>query len=821
MRSDRAHPREIDELDALWDSLNQEAPQAPGLPDPDDDSALTIALLQSLLASEPNQAGSRDRVRARFDALTGKDASMSSVHAPVIPTPSRQHPVRFRPSTTPHLPPASVFGRLAAALLLVIVLASALVIGPGRGMLPNDVKHQLAALPGFETGKRSEQKPQGDRSLMSIRLIPEASPTGEIEVGLWRVTIGSGTTLGVPDNLQHLGPDPVAQFVESGAVTLGGQGKEFTATAERNMGVQSVEYYRNDSDQSAEMLLLAPTNGNGTFPLVVSSSDDQATPVSSSGVEATLLGTNTVSEDEGYQMRVTLGTLHYADMLDQHVYRGGATPAYVVIEQGEITVNRAANDGTPASSEVYGAGETIQLDPNARLNATFTETGSEPLSALIVETAPMSDNPTLDQTQKPVAPFFIHWTVPESGVAVLTLRELTIEPGGTYAMPADAGVSYAVIDGSVDLSMDSGKSTTLESGAVVGQEPGTTLAFTNTGTEPARLIKSVVSASEDVTNWPGEQSTDTTKQIVATARETLLPGPVAIMLQQQAYDGDGGVRQANLGSSEVTLAIAAEGTINVSRIGGDVQIVAASAGESPMSQDAGTPAVLQGDDSATPGTEDALPPVGENMPISAGDGYLLAHPNSGWSMSGHGTEPSIGIALTVSPRDVGKATPATASESPVMEGQTITLRGDAAACSMKPLTAERVRQLMATPTAGIAGPVERSLKNQSGGTADDATTDEITALLQAYVDCTATGDYTRIYAFYSDQDLRENETASDLVERDWRVNERPVQASVEDIVLFPDGRAGARAVIDGEATYLTFVQEDGVWKIDVWDDTGA
>ena len=740
---------------------------------------------------------------------------MSSAHAPTIPAANRPRPARRWVLHRHHLPASSVFGRFAAAILLVIILASAIVIGPGRGMLPNDVEHQLAALPGFETSKRSEQKPQGDRSLMSIRLTPGEAPTGKIDVGLWRVTIGPGTTLNVPDEIQSLGQDPVAQFVESGSLALGGQGKEFTATAEKNFGLQAVEYYRNDSLQSAEMLLMAPLGENGVFPLVVSSNGDQAMSVSSSGVEATLLGTNTVSEDDGYQIRVTLSTLHYAQMLDQHSYRG-ATPAYVVIEQGEITIKRTATEGTPAPSEVYGAGDTLLLGPNARLNVTFTETGSEPLSALIVETAPMSDNPTLDQSKKAAAPFFIHWTVPEPGDVTLTLRTLTIEPGGTYAMPTDAGVSYALVNGEVDLSMDDGDATPLQPGAVVGQEPGTTLAFANTGTEPVRLIQSVISASEDVTSWPGEQSTNTETQIVVTARETLPPGPATIMLQQHAYGGDTGARQASQGGNGVALAIAGEGTINVSRVSGDVQIVPADASSVANTAASGTPMVSQSLNT-TPEAEFTVPPLGENLPLSAGNGYMLAHPGGGWSMSGHGDEPSIGIALTVSPSGTGGATPAAASGTPANDGPTITLRGDAAACSIAPLTSDRIDQVLATPAPATSS-LARSLKNQPGGSADPATTDEISSMLQSYIDCTSSGDYTRMYAFYSDQAIRENDSMRDLVERDWQVGERPVQASVEDIVLFPDGRAGARAVIDGEATYLTFVQEDGVWKIDVWDD---
>lgn len=78
-----------------------------------------------------------------------------------------------------------------------------------------------------------------------------------------------------------------------------------------------------------------------------------------------------------------------------------------------------------------------------------------------------------------------------------------------------------------------------------------------------------------------------------------------------------------------------------------------------------------------------------------------------------------------------------------------------------------------------------------------------------------------MYAFYSDQAIRDNQTLRDLVEREWKVGRGPARASVEDIVLFDDGRAGARTVIDGEPAYLTFVKQNAEWKIDVWDDSGS
>jgi len=41
--------------------------------------------------------------------------------------------------------------------------------------------------------------------------------------------------------------------------------------------------------------------------------------------------------------------------------------------------------------------------------------------------------------------------------------------------------------------------------------------------------------------------------------------------------------------------------------------------------------------------------------------------------------------------------------------------------------------------------------------------------------------------------------------------------SVEDIVLLPDDRAGARVVMNNQTAYLTFVVQDGEGKVGIWD----
>jgi len=88
----------------------------------------------------------------------------------------------------------------------------------------------------------------------------------------------------------------------------------------------------------------------------------------------------------------------------------------------------------------------------------------------------------------------------------------------------------------------------------------------------------------------------------------------------------------------------------------------------------------------------------------------------------------------------------------------------------------------------------------------------------AYTDCAATGDFTRIAPFFSDDALREQPAIRERIAQNMGTRTDRLAATVEDIVTFPDSRAGARFVLGGEYTYLTLVKQDGVWKLDVWDD---
>ena len=54
-----------------------------------------------------------------------------------------------------------------------------------------------------------------------------------------------------------------------------------------------------------------------------------------------------------------------------------------------------------------------------------------------------------------------------------------------------------------------------------------------------------------------------------------------------------------------------------------------------------------------------------------------------------------------------------------------------------------------------------------GGEPDPGTSAEIVTILTDYINCLSTGEYPLIYAFYSDQALRDDESIRDLIAKSW------------------------------------------------------
>ncbi len=805
MRIDLATSAEADRLNALWDR-RLDGPVLPAT-QKDAESLALIARLEALVPSPPASDVEIARFQDRIERMTfGKDVQMANPAGRQI-SPSNRIATRrpFGRRTGP-LPPLRTIDRFAT-FALIVAIASALVLAAAlRDDFGGRIPSQFAAL-----GDREDQPPADDiggGGLMSIEVRPHEHESGKVGVGLWTATLpGNTAMMALPPFAGGTAPD-IGFLVTTGSVLFTLNGDETTVAEGESVGsLPGPEYVRNISSAPAQLLVLAPTQVNGPFPLTIGPwppADPSAQTNVESGSTPTpppiLVSSVILDDTTAHQYRVEVSQATLAPDMPIDVSRfgsPGATLRSITLKEGPLTLwSPDAEDGPPPRS--IQPGETVALGANSVWATDLRVPGPENTQVMGLLTMPAADNPTLNQNLESVAPFWGKWTVPESGETHLEVRRLIVQPGGSYSLPTEAGVVYHIASGQVViLNETTGNGAPVDAGGTIAQNPGVVLTFRNGGAEPVELVQTVVSKvdADDLYRAYAEETLDRVS-VEWLVRETksLAPGDVTSMLQVHEYNGENDGGAFGDGEPGLVLITSTSGEIEVSRLGGIATVIPAR-GEEPI---------------------DA--PLGEGIPIEPG-GYLIAEPGAGWSVTGGTNGPSTGIVFSVSPDQEPEATPLA---TPATVGsETSSLVGDPDNCDIAPLTSDMVADIVSTPSPST-NLLDRSLRGVTGGVSDPATTDGLVALLQSYTDCQATGDYTKIYAFYSDQAVRESDTIQDMVAADHIVGSLPrVTTTVEEIEIFPDGRAGARTVIDGQPAYLTFMMEGGQWTIDVWDDSGS
>lgn len=798
MRTDAAASAEW--LNDFWDRLvDDPSPGArPMQSDMADPQLEALVLYLESLKPRVHQSQVRD-LRDRLNHVVTKEtAMMTSVSTrPAHPT------AEVQPNATPvHLlmsPVGKVMDRFAAValILLIIVVAALVILASMRGVMDVDPARQLAAIVGLDEDELVEQTP-GSHSIMSIRVRPGDYEDGRAVVGLWRVTLPGGAAVSTGSTNTDIG---IA--VTQGAVLLGGRGMEMPFGEGGSVGdLSEMDYVRNPGASFAELMILIPMEDRAEFPLSIGpwSADGSDAPTAGAQLpgDSVLLGSVEVDDVEAFQYRVVVtdNWLVPRTGLDD-LERYGESDAVlegIIVREGRLDVVSRGGDSTPEAPAELTVGDTLYQNEAGAWDVDVRVTDPNGARVLGLITMPTSENHTLDQSLPSIAPFWGEWTVPASGEINLTIRRLVIEPTGSYSLPTDVGVIYHVASGTVSVhNSDRGDTGIVSPGGTIAQTPGTILSFTNNGSVPVEIYQSIVSDPSRGATYPRETLDRVAVETLVETTETLLPGNVSMMMDVLEFNGknDGG---ASGDGPSLVLVTSMDGDITVRRDGSDAELVT-SIGEPPV-----------------------VPALGESNQIGPG-GYLIAQPGAGWAVTGNTGTPATGLVFSVSPNVVPWTNPTASPVSTPVDTDEIV--GQAEACDVEPLTVEQVDSLTATPSA-MTSPMDRSLRYDERGVFDPATTTEIMALLKAYTDCNATGDYPRIYAFYSDQAIRESEVIQELVASEHYVGEMPhVTTTVEDIVLFADGRAGARVVIDSQAAYLTFVFEDGRWKIDVWDDSGS
>ena len=788
-------PLSPDGLDRLWDAMSTPADTTSAHAS----HATEASIIEWLHTAAPSVDSSRiDALRRRLDRSISAETA-----APGLPmigsdsTGARRMELTRQPSA--HRLHTRPFGQFATAasvvatVALVVAIAAALAFaGPVRDFWQSSNDPDPGN--GSGTGQSLAEFPlHSGRSLVSILVRPGDNQSGSATIGFWDIEMPPGSVLYIPAGIQEMGNQAIEAWVDDGAIIVGASGFEHEVAAGGTTAMEPApEYFRNAGTDPARLLLLTPMMATEALPLRFTDWPGASTPPATPSIAADYAGTHTILFDsitlddaDAAQVRITVNADTYApgDIIDPWAgpLERTTDKHSVTVWQGEATVNPAGDAATPQVRQVLAGGDTFPLDAAESEGSLLEATGPENLTLLTLESTPWSENPTLDQTVDAVAPFWGTWTVPTSGEINLAIRSLTLQPGARYELPSNAGIFYLVAEGDpITTNVSTGATGPLGPGSIVAQFPGEMLRFANESSSPVRLVQAIVfSGALDGVTAP-EPTDGIVSEVLVQVAGTLPPGEASLMLQAHEFSGTNDGGSGGSESPSLVLMTAIDGAIEARRDGGDATVVSA------------------------PGREPNQPALGEVVAIAPG-GYMLVQPQGAWAITGGTGEPSTGLVLTVSPM-VDATAGSTPEATPEAEpGDTITLRGDPNACDVTPVTGSDVDNLMATPSVND-DPLARSARNRSDGIVDAETTFAITDMLQGYVNCAATGDYTRSSAFYSDQAIRESETMRNLIDSGHDVEDREgLVASVEDIVMFPDGLAGARAVIDGEAVYLTFV----------------
>ena len=394
MRPDPLHPNDEDRVDALWDRLNGTQNERSHQQSENSEDTIDYAAISLLASMVPTvEEESLARIRQKFEAGVEKETTVSTVMRGKLGTNVLPH---RRPSSSSAPNRLRQFPRnlnwIAAAVLVMAVVGSAFMVGPGRGLLPEPVEHQLAAFPGF-SGQQSEIS-TGEGNILHLQLSPASGTNYPIEIGVWEITLPGGTGFQIP-SLKSFGPVPFALHVVSGSVSAGSSVQEKAVGTGNSLELgNGWEYVRNVSPSVATIWVMAPLPwdvGAGFdfhFSLWTPSPDMERTPENADNAEAIQTRERMrvpVQIEDGRDVEITLGLYNVGpDSTFTDLLPDGTRSIHVA--NGQFDVIDAPAVGTPVAATTVRQGQNYAI-PTGSPHQTYQATGSEKLRILTVSVA--------------------------------------------------------------------------------------------------------------------------------------------------------------------------------------------------------------------------------------------------------------------------------------------------------------------------------------------------------------------------------------------------------------------------------------------------
>lgn len=835
----RAQHAAADRLDAFWDDLVRTG--AADLSAPGDAGAARASLVSYLdLLTPAPSAAARERVRRRTFAHP-EETPMTAPSLPfpaTIPNGHRRHArwpaAHPAPAPVPRWwhRPLGAFQVATTVALILATLGGILLLRPGddRPSLP------AASSPDVASGTPDPTNLIGrGESLVNVQL--DGPVSGEIWVGLNRVTFPPGSRWDFRAGDFADVEVPSGLSVEAGTIAVGVNDREYTVPVGGNFGASGgLTSLRNLGTEPAVILLLSahPDEGTSFAPPPALALE----PIGNVLVPLALF------PDDSSRLVI----------LSRASFSGAAAPAlvaqpqnrtiFVAVESGRMSARVAAGasvhrgsvgapflgdhpDLTPSTpeGETLQPGETLTVDPAHGISETAI-LGNDPVETLSLDIVTWTLPPP---TPGSVAPSDLRWDVPQGSEAPrvgAALRRVTLEPDSVRMFDLDGVLAIHGVAGTVHVSgVAGGDVHSVAAGEFSIAERSGLVEIRNTDAHPATFIEGIVAAGEvNPDSWAGGTGGGSTEESLGTAFAALPPGPVTVSLFPEGVAAGDGVSTSSFPGNGFRLIGTLSGTFDLVRLAGEVTVQSQVTGTEPRTDE---------------------PALGAPVDVGVGDA-VVAQPRSGYSVAADERDAVQLITLAIS----SDAPLDTASPGP-RGGEAMTVA--AADCQAEPRDIQTLYAILnstetdATPGAGRRDAVQSAILGGTGpdvtpnaGPQDDApfatpadaqTTEEVTATVRESLACVRFGTPLQGYELFTDAALRVAFAANGYTTGDIDAmagqpappdaeNGQPPVFAIDDVVVFPDGRAGAIVNANGEIVSLTFVQDpvSGRWLIDAWDE---
>ncbi|HET8522030.1 MAG TPA: hypothetical protein VFL82_02280, partial [Thermomicrobiales bacterium] len=787
--------------DALWDDLIRSG-------DPtrfsDLDTAPFVAYLD-VLAPRPNSAA---RARIRRRVVHAQEQKEEIMERPLPLTHANGHLPSRAPSRrgTRSRPrrhslwkwPVAAMEVTAAFALIAAIVIGVLTLRPHDGPGPG--------LPAASTLGSPSATPRasGDGGSIASLELDNTAATSDLFVMIRRVTLPPNTRWDFANDAFPPVPAPVDQYVESGTLTVGFRGQEREVTAGSNFKVEGgIQYLRNARSEPV------------TFLQVLTHETTKAAPEPPDSA--------TVAQICDLPLPASLPDSWTLVTLNRASFTGAGTPAipdilnqktiFMNVESGKVNVY--TTNGSAATTLRTGQSFTVAEDNRI----TKTEiVGDTEVSTLYLNVEWQTNAERV--ANDPRAGSTSDWQIPDGGANIgLILNQLTLEPSAALSFDLDGVMHLRVITGTIGLTTDDGEKM-LSVNERADASGRTHVTIRNTSAQPADVLLGL--AYSEGTSTPGITRENRTGVMTITPLGTavthLPAGSATVSLAPVQPPSEIGASSSISIHDGASLIAVTQGTIILTRMAGEVEIWH------------GVPT-----NDATVAPAGATPSFGKPTELHADDAVFV-HPYGGYrlELAADTTNPAPQLfALTVTSTAQSLAATPTAHDATPAPAEAFTVAGDTP-CTVAPRTMEDLTAIL-SPEHATGTPDPGLRDHQANGTPADP--DTVAGVRQTVTDlaaCQSNGSGWQTYALYSANAIRlmaeaNNLTAEDLAtEADnapapnttgtSTAGQHGITVAIDDILTFPNGRAGAMVNFDGELAYLTFVHQGDRWLIDAWDD---